>query len=616
MCGIAGVLGETRENRDNLLGKMGNSIAHRGPNASGIYINNRVAFVHRRLAILDLSEKANQPFISPCGNYVLLFNGEIFNYNTFYKKLEIYKIDFKTHSDTEVLLYLLIYFGLSILDELNGFFSFAFYDKINNKCWLVRDRFGVKPLFWSKDSENKIIFASEPKAIFASGFEKKIAEKNLDELFYYRHVSGENTIFSDVFRILPGHYFAIDLETNHITKTRWYNLGNSAQKVPVIQNPLKWFETTFHDAVSVRMKADVNIGTLLSGGLDSSSILYSQYLQGFKGNQTYTIKFPGYINDESSIASKVSKQFGFETHIYSFAGNKLVELLDKSILLMDEPLMHFQEPHLLGISEIATKNVTVLQSGEGADEFLGGYVRYKVHDNLIRYRILNMIRFIPQNYLKDNRLIKLKRYLYMSNVPMQLLSNANNFFLKDLEDVQFFGFNLLPEYRIEILKEAESIFPGNKLRQLMYIDQHIYLPSLNDRNDRTTMGASIECRQPFLDYRLAEGLTSLPDSYFDTAGKGKRILMESIAAKLPKYITTHRKVGLSIPWIEIINSNETLKEHKNKICQSPIFSMGSFDRIKVEKLVKEFENGNSNLGSLFLSLFFLTYWYEKQFGKY
>ena len=615
MCGISGVINKKGSNilRDQVIA-MRDSMLHRGPDAGSLWINENIAFAHRRLSIIDLSDAGTQPFHSSCGRYVLVFNGEIFNYKEHRRILEIKGIKFFTDTDTEVLLQLLIHEGTTCLNKLIGFWAFAFHDKYSKETLLVRDRMGIKPLFYC-ENDYYFAFASEPKALFSYGVEKSVAEYYLDELFLYRYVSGENTIFKGIKRILPGYFLRVDRNGNKLEMNRWFNLCEDAKNFPTIKNPHEWFEETFMSSVKYRMIADVNVGTMLSGGLDSSSVLYAQHKLGYKSISAWNIAFTDQRHDESAIASKFSKELGFDFHSFEFSHADLASLTMEAIHISDEPFMHTQEPQLLGLSKKAKEHVSVLLSGEAADELLGGYVRYKVHDGQFRYKMLQFLRFVPNKYLKSERWRKMQRYLYMRNQDAQLMMNANGIYLKDLQEWNISALNLLPEYRVEILEEAKRLYPNNRLRQLMYIEQFTHVTSLNDRNDRVTMGASIESREPFEDYRLTTGVMSLPDEYFNIKGKGKKLLMETIGVNLPTYITKHRKIGLSVPWDEIILSESFFRDHFNSMLMSPLMKLGPYAQLNLKDEIERYKKGNRSNSTLIRQVFFHTLWYNHQFGK-
>jgi asparagine synthase (glutamine-hydrolysing) len=615
MCGIAGIINKKNKpvDQDKLI-LMRDSMVHRGPDDAGIYIDGHIGFAHRRLSIIDLSSNGNQPFHSICKRYTLTFNGEIFNYQEIKATLVQEGFNFQTETDTEVLLSLLINEGVKCLDKLIGFWAFAFYDHQEKTTLLVRDRMGIKPLFYSQ-TNTEFAFASEPKAFFAYGIEKAVDESHIDELFFYRHVSGENTIFKGIKRILPGYYMVVNSEGQITQTTRWYHLGEEAKKHPSIKKPYQWFEETFLSSVNYRMVSDVKVGTMLSGGLDSSSVIYAQSQLGYKNVSTWNIAFSDSKHDESKIAAKYTKELGLDFHSFEFSGDHLAALTEEAIYNSDEPFMHVQEPHLLGLSKEAKKDVSVLLSGEAADEIFGGYVRYKVHGNQMRYKLLQLLNYVPSKYIKDERWRKMKKYVYTKNQSSQIMMNANIMYIKDLEENNIGGLNLLPSYRLEIIKEAENYFPNNTLRQLMYLEQFTHIPTLNDRNDRVSMGASIENREPFEDYRIVAGAFSLPDEYFSTKGKGKQVLMNSIGKKLPEYITNHRKIGLSIPWDHIMLNQPYFRDHFDKMHLSDFFKIGNMSQINVIQLMNDFKNGKKENYAFVRQIFFLSLWYDSYFTR-
>lgn len=614
MCGIAGFWELDHQASKDKVHAMCQAIRHRGPDAEGLYTSGPLALGHRRLSILDLSEGANQPYSSPCGRFKLVFNGEIFNYQDFYPELRIKGYTFTTTSDTEVLLYLLMEYGVQCLSRLNGFFAFAFWDNQDQSLLLARDRYGVKPLFFAQNN-SCFFFASEPKAIFAGGFLRKLDESQVDELMFYRYVSGENTVFSGIKRLLPGFWMKLNGHPSNQIFRRWYHLGEEAKSHSKIGNTTEWFEETFLDSVKLRMIADVKVGTLLSGGLDSSSVLFAQHEKGFSGLSSWNVMFKGFKHDESTIAERFSRELDVEFNGIDFADDRQSGLLMEAIRFNDEPIVHYTDSVLLGLSRKAKEKVTVLLSGEGADEILGGYVRYKPHDGPLRYSLLKLIRFIPDKYLKSPRLIKLKRYCLTNNQDFQLLMNANDIYLHDFEKLGILTANLLPDYRVKVLEEAKELYPKNAYRQLMYLEQHTHLQSLNDKNDRTSMGASIECREPFQDFRLVNGVASLDDSNFRSGGKGKWLLMETVGKKLPEYITKHPKVGMAMPWDEYILNNPIFREHLEKMPDSDFFKHSFLQYVDVKELRDQFvRNPAANFGFI-KQLFFNSLWYELTFQK-
>ncbi len=275
MCGINGILHLQSQNKvdERLLTKMRDSLEHRGPDDKGLFIENNLGLGHRRLSILDVSEAGQQPFISENGRYVMVYNGEIYNFKDFYSELKNNGFAIRTSSDTEVLLKLFELYGTKMLHSLNGMFAFVIWDKKERKLTAVRDRMGVKPLYYSFYKET-FYFASEQKALFTAGVPLKMAQDGLEEYIFNRFVAGENTLYENVKKVLPGHILTL-YESGKITNEKWWDLKTEIQNQSKIQNPVEWFRETFDDSIKLRMVSDVPVGVLLSGGLDSSSILAS-----------------------------------------------------------------------------------------------------------------------------------------------------------------------------------------------------------------------------------------------------------------------------------------------------------------------------------------------------
>jgi asparagine synthase (glutamine-hydrolysing) len=615
MCGINGILHLQSQKKvdERMLTKMRDSLEHRGPDDAGLFIENNIGLGHRRLSILDVSTAGHQPFFSDNGRYVLVYNGEIYNFKDFYPELKSSGFDIKTSSDTEVLLKLYELYGLKMLSRLNGMFAFAIWDKLEKKLVLVRDRMGVKPLYYSFYNET-FYFASEQKALFTAGVPLKIAQDGLEEYIFNRFVAGEKTLYENINKVLPGHTMTIH-EGGKITQEKWWDLKKEIQNQPEIKNPVEWFREIFDDSVRLRMVSDVPVGILLSGGLDSSSILASLYQQNYKNIQTFNIGFKEKEHDESHLAKMMATTLGYDFHTMQLEGSALYENLIESTYLQDEPIMHLSEPHLLAISKIAKPLVKVLISGEGADELMGGYVRYKT----LRYpSLLKSIATIGNMDLFDKkpRYEKLIRYAQINKESDLILYNGSNIYPGDISKT--FGIPDAPknEYRNKISKEAQSLYPDNLRRQALYFDQHTYLRSLLYRNDRVTMGASIECREPFLDQRLIIGLGSLDDKWMFTGKKGKFILKSAMQDRLPKEILKFKKVGLSAPWGDYLIKSPAFKDELHSFLKSDLFQMPYFENINIKQLIQNLEKGDSRMIPYIMPLFMMHIWMKNYTNKF
>ncbi|RTY74335.1 asparagine synthase (glutamine-hydrolyzing) [Flavobacterium sp. LS1R10] len=615
MCGINGILHLQSQKKVNerVLTNMRDSLKHRGPDDKGLFIANNIGFGHRRLSILDVSVAGHQPFLSEDGRYVLIYNGEIYNYKEFYPELKSNGFDIRTTSDTEVLMKLFQLYGLKMLHRLNGMFAFAVWDTLEKKLTLVRDRMGVKPLYYSFYNET-FYFASEQKALFTAGVPLKMAQDGLEEYVFNRFVAGENTLYLNVKKVLPGNSLIIE-EGGKTIMENWWNLKKEIQNHPEIKNPVEWFRETFDDSVKMRMVSDVPVGVLLSGGLDSSSVLASLHHQKYKDIQTFNMGFKEKEHNEAHLAKMMAEKFNYGFHTMQLEDENLYDQLIRSTYFQDEPIMHLSEPHILAVSQMAKPAVKVLLSGEGADELMGGYVRYKA----LKYpSLLNSIATISniELFSKKPRYEKLRRYAQISKKSDLVIYNGSTIYPNDIAET--FGINTPPEneYRKQIYKEAKSLYPDNLRRQALYFDQHTYLCSLLDRNDRCTMGASIECREPFLDPRLIIGLGSLDDKWLFSGKKWKFILKKAMEERLPNEILNFRKVGLSAPWGDYITKSHAFKDELESFAKSDLFQIPYFEHIHIQKLIMNLQKGDTRMTPYIMPLFMMHIWMKTYATKF
>ncbi|MGH7717525.1 MAG: asparagine synthase (glutamine-hydrolyzing), partial [Gemmatimonadaceae bacterium] len=514
---------------------MRDSLAHRGPDDVGSMRAPGVALGCRRLAILDLSSNGHMPMSTPDGRYHIVYNGEIYNYRSLRAPLEDRGHRFRSNTDTEVLLYLYAQQGPAMLDLLNGMFAIAIWDTHRRELFLARDRLGVKPLFYA-ETGGKLYFASEQKALRAAGVPGTFDTATWEELLCFRFVAGERTPYAGVKRLLPGHFllWRDGAQRQH----RWWSLA--ARAAALRDEPPRdargWFAATFDDSVSACRISDVPVGVLLSGGLDSGSVAASLALRAGAGAASFTVRFDEPAYDEGDVARALANRWELDHHEFWVSRSDLANGLRRASLFNDEPLAHGNELHILAISEYAKPFVTVLLSGEGSDEVLGGYVRYGILRapslvGLAGALLAPLGRVVPVS----RRLEKLAWFASLRAPHRFVLFNACNVLPGDLEQIGFTPTWEFP-YREQVLDEARQAYPGDLFRQAMYSDQHTFLCSLLDRNDRMTMGASIECRVPFLDYRLVERLASLPSAKLLSMFRSKHLLRTSLGERLPRRV--------------------------------------------------------------------------------
>jgi len=614
MCGIAGILnldGSGVETQTLL--SMRDTMLHRGRDDAGIWIEGNIGFAHRRLSILDVSTAGHQPFLSDDGRYVITYNGEVYNFRELRKDLEQKGFRFKTQTDTEVILQLFIHEGAEFLGKLNGMFAFAIWDRTEKTLFMARDRVGVKPFYYSF-SNKQFAFASEQKALFKIGIDKTFNENAIDEMVVYRYIAGENTLFKNIKKLLPGHCGTISID-GQLKLKRWWNLGEKIQNHQRIEKPFEWFYDTFNSAINYRMVSDVKVGVLLSAGLDSSSVVKSLQINKYNAIDTFNVAFRNINHDESDLAERYCKDIGYNFNKIYLEKEELFNAVIEASYYHDEPLVHFNDPHILSISKFAKNKVSVLLSGEGADEILGGYIRYKVFQYHKVWPILKNIASVYNKFGSSHRVNKLESYLKLNNKDLMILANGNTIYPYDFVDFyKLFGINLLPKYRIEILEEAKTIYPNNSIRQLLYCEQHTYLQSLNDRNDRATMGAGIECREPFTDYRLMEGIGSLDNKYLFRGKKNKYLLANSIGKLLPDYIRNFKKIGLSVPWTDHFIKDPLFRQTLEDLDKCDFFKLGIYDKLNLKQLKTEFITKGMH-GPMITQMVFAAIWYNTYFER-
>jgi asparagine synthase (glutamine-hydrolysing) len=609
MSGICGVVYNDRRrivSIDKFI-EMRDSLTHRGPDASGYYIAPGIALGSRRLAVLDISERGHMPMSSGGGRYQIIYNGEVYNYKEIRSLLETRGFGFRSKGDTEVLLNFYIDQGPRMLERLNGMFAFAIWDENERALFMARDHLGIKPVYYAFH-DGGLFFASEQKALFTAGVPRQFDRNVWEELLCFHFVSGERTAFTGVRRLLPGHYLLWKDGVSQIK--RWWNLADRAlaHRENLPKDVDVWFRDTFDSAVNMERAGDVPVGVLLSDGIDSGSVAASLATQAGFGIAGFTVRFATPGDDEDPTAQQVADRWQLKLHSLEVPSHELLPLLRKASWLSDQPLAHANDIHLLAVSKYARSRVTVLLSGEGGDELLGGDERYQP---LRHPMLLNAVRPILPRLIStvklNGRLWKLSRYLKLGSVDRFILFNACEILPEDLEMVGMKPSLDFP-YREAVLSEAKALYPDDPMRQAIYYDQHTHLCSVLERNDRMTMGASIECRVPFLDYRLVETLAAVPSFLLHSRRKSKYILRRSVGARLPQAVLHRRKWGGEAPWNRYLRQIKELRDVVSGLPDISIIRNGPFNLSRIKNMIGKFENGDDTNESLIRQLVMLAVW--------
>jgi asparagine synthase (glutamine-hydrolysing) len=622
MCGISGIIrlhahsrefgNEEKKNLDYSLRAM----HHRGPDSQHLIEKKRALLGHVRLSIIDLTSKADQPMSDSSGRYALVYNGEIFNFKILKKELEKEGIVFNSESDTEVLLQLLIKKGSAALNKLNGFFAFAFYDSFKDELILARDRFGVKPLWYYKD-QSCLYFSSELKGLMKFPIPKNIDPSALASYFKFSFIPAPESIYTDVRKLMPGHLIRIGEST---IEEKWYSApGIPFHKNPE-NNPISQFRELLEDAVKIRLEADVALGSLLSGGLDSS-VLTMLAAQHKNSLESFCVSFPDEpFFDESKYAEIVARKVGIKLHRIPLRSHQLADHVLDVWKSLDEP---FADSSAIAYSKLCAevkKSVTVAISGDGADELLGGYYRQlafkKSFDNKSAYSILRLfqplLNIIPhnRNSAKSNKARQLNRFLKGIKMPVDKRYLYWSSFGDDNRISQLLDQSDLAQ--INFVEMTKDIHDGD-LNSVLKADQKLLLT--NDmlvKSDLMSMKNSIEIRTPFLDFRVVELVNSLPDEYKIRDSKTKWLLREAFAKDLPAEIMDRSKRGFEVPletWLRGGLKDVVLQLlHPSKMSAHPLLNAHG-----VEELLRDFyEKKQGELTYLLYSLALFQHWFERQ----
>ena len=589
---------------------MRDTLTHRGPDDRGVFIGEGVGLGSRRLAILDLSPLGHMPMSVGSGRYIGVYNGEVYNFRELREELRQQGYRFRSETDTEVILTLFDAHGPDMLEKLNGMFAIAIWDTEQRRLFIARDRLGVKPLYYAF-ADGALWFASEEKALFAAGVSRDFDPSTWSELLCFRYVAGTRTPFAAVQRLLPGHWML--WSEGRVEIRRWWSLSEKARaaREDGPRDPVSWFAETFDSSVAYRAISDVPVGVLLSGGLDSSSVALSLARLPGPPVASFTVRFSDQTYDESPLARQVAARGGLEYHDLVVKDEELLSELTRASYLNDEPLVHGNDLHLLAISRYARPRVTVLLSGEGADETLGGYVRYRplLHPHLLasgRAAIGAAARWSPW---ASKRLAKLQRFLDLRDTSQFVLFNACDVLPSDLARIGMDAAAGL-DYRRRVLDEAVRLYPREPVRQAMYSDQHTFLCSILDRNDRMTMGSSIECRVPFLDYRLVEGLAGLPTRLLVSMRRGKLLLRRALGDRLPASVQRAPKWGFAVPWHTYFRRVPALREVVMGLPDHDLFATGPFDRARLRATLTRFFAGDDTDAMLIRQMLMVAVWHS------
>lgn len=562
MCGIAGIITPNARNYTKEIQEMTDAIAHRGPDSAHHEFYENAALGHRRLSIIDLSATGKQPLFSSTKNECIVLNGEIYGYLDLKKKYSDYR--YQGTSDTEVILAMYQQKGQDLLQELPGMFAFAIWDEEKQELFCARDRFGEKPFYYAKGKNGEFIFASEIKAILSSGLIKPVVNKDaISHFLQYGYVSAQQSIYTNIFTLPPAHFLV--LKNNEISVERYYSLPKNDLKIN-LSEAKEEFTHLLKNAVQKQLIADVEVGSFLSGGLDSSTIV--AMVNEFKENQT-TISF-GYSGEDSELkfAEEIAKKYQTNhIEIHENRGNIAADL-QKISPFFDEPLADMSYTPQFKICQAAARHLKVVLSGDVGDELFGGYDFYTVEQQLRNHFSYNNI--LVKFGLKQFRKFRETSYITNENIGHKNIldfhqNTVRNFFSKKERNDLGLHSNYHQNYSFSI--------DENSLNDLMRVDLEKYVPgNMLVKSDRMAMANSLEVRTPFLDKDFAEFCIQLPENLKLDSDSDKIILRESMKNYWTKTIQTRNKQGFGSSveaWFEeeslISLSDSLLKNSSHKV---------------------------------------------------
>ncbi|HNR20238.1 MAG TPA: asparagine synthase (glutamine-hydrolyzing) [Bacteroidia bacterium] len=630
MCGILGLINkdETDQSLSKNFKAALNCLQKRGPDSEGIYYNSKVLLGHRRLSIIDTSNLGAQPMTDASNRYVIIFNGEFFNFNHHKSFVESKGYKLKSHSDTEVLLYLYIIEKEKCLDRINGFFSLAIYDKEDETLFIARDRYGVKPLLIFSD-EKSFAFSSEMKSLMSLGIKKEINRQSLLTYLQLNYIPSPYSILNNVRKLLPGSYIFYDCKKNEITEEKkFYHLPvhQHLHHTPSYEEAKQKLYTLLEESVQKRMISDVPLGSFLSGGIDSSviSALAARHTKHLK---TFSIGFKDEpMFDETKYAQLVAKKHKTEHTVFKLSNSDLYEVLHDVLNYIDEPFADSSALNVFILSRQTRKHVTVALSGDGADEIFGGYNKHRA-EWLIRNNksFTNTLKlFSPllstisgsRNSKYGNKLRQLHRF---ANGAKQ---NAANRYWRwcSFIDEHHAQSLLKQKHDSDDVNHPKNYFTnsvtgGSDMNDVFEADVNLVLQGdMLVKVDLMSMANSLEVRTPFLDFEMVNYAFGLPSAYKIDRQNQKKIIKDAFRELLPVEIFKRGKQGFEVPLLKWFRTE--LKEfiiadllNDKFIEEQNIFDVSSIRKLKLQL----FSNNPGEIHAQIWGLIVFQHWYKKYF---
>lgn len=608
MCGISGFIGRSKEDwdREAVLKTMMDKIIHRGPDQEGMYVNDQVALGFRRLSIIDL-DHGMQPMFNETGDVVIVFNGEIYNHLELREDLIAKGHVFANNADTESLIHGYEEYGVDLLSKVRGMFAFVIYDMKNDLVFAARDFFGIKPFYYTQQDGN-LVFSSEIKSILAyPNIKREVNEAALEQYMSFQYSVLPETFFKGIFKLPAGHYML--MQNGEIEIHQYYDpLMQPAKEPESLEKTVNEIEEIVHESTMAHMIADVEVGASLSSGVDSSYLVAE-----FPGEKTYTV---GFLDKESKYneiryAESLTAELGKKNINKTISADEYFDSIPKVMYYMDEPLADPSCIALYFVDELAAKDIKVVLSGEGADEFFGGYNIYHEPLSLAGYQKLPLgLRKGLASIVKKLPNFKGKNFIIRGSkgVEERFIGNANLFSVEEREEIlQTRLTHVTPqELTAPYYEKCKGL---NDIAKMQYIDMNFWLQGdILLKADKMSMAHSLEARVPYLDIKVFEYIKNLPIDYRVTDEATKRAFRIAAKRHLPESTANKKKLGFPVPirvWLR-----EPKYLHRVEEAFSSDVAAQYFDQTLLTKLLADHRDGKADNSRKIWAIYVFLVWHK------
>lgn len=640
MCGINGFINNSTLDPKELLILMNKALRHRGPDRQDFWVDeqNRIGLAHTRLAILDLSESGNQPMLSRSGRFIMVFNGEIYNYKSIKEELENRKrINWRGASDTEILLEAIEQWGVKpTLVKCIGMFSIALFDKKQNILVLARDRMGEKPLYYGWIKSN-FVFSSEISAIASlPEFENQISKNSLGLYLQYSSIPEPYSIYENIYKLSQGGILEYNLKTNKYLVDKYWSIDDELTKVTYSSDieVVSTLNDLLVSSIGLQMEADVPTGAFLSGGIDSSTVAAIMQSLSSKKVDTFSIGFHDEAFNEANFAKKVANYIGSNHHELYVSDEELLSVVPNLSSIYSEPFSEASQIPTYLVSKLAKQSVTVALSGDAGDELFCGYWRYHFANKLwskikgfalpLRQTISSSLSSMPHGawkFLLTPLSFRKGAYGEVLNYPDKILKFLPLLAVETKEELYHRGIivhNREVEGLIYGFKEPETEFNhpptdfSSFYEMMMYYDLKTYLPNNNlTKVDRAAMAVSLETRVPLLDHRIVSFALSLPMQYKLRQGEDKWVLKQVLYKYVPEDLFKRPKKGFAVPLSSWLRG--PLKDWARELLdERSLKEQGFFDPAQVQRYWDEHQSGKRNWSVHLWDIILFQDWLKKQ----